>query len=213
MILNWGCNDISVVIPSFKREVVTLYSLSCPVNRIVISRGKGLGYARNRGACEANDVLLVFLDDDLILDKEICEHIVSTEKGQFKMLSVKGKCSSRVIVIWASDFWALKGFDEKIRYSGEDVDFFLRALKFGLRYVPIPETFARHIKHRERWQNKCLNIKIHFERARHLVRHGKAYLDFQGLGFRKYFWGWIKKPRSHLITFVGFFYYLLKGVD
>lgn len=203
---------ISIIIPSAKEKNLTIKSLShCShEHEIIISRAHGLGYARNWGANKAKHDLFVFFDDDLLLDNAIWGHILSTKKGQFKMLSVKGKCSSRVVVIWMSDFWALKGFDEKICYSAEDVDFFLRALKLGLKYVPIPESLARHIKHRERWRNKVLNIKMHFETGRHIVRHGRAYLDFWG-GIQKYFWTWIMKPRTNLPTFIGFFYYLVRG--
>lgn len=197
-----------------KDHIITLSSLeTCPVEyNLILSYKRGVGYARNSGAkqSEKRDELLVFFDDDLILDEHIWEDILSTETGQFKMLVIgKGRYAhpcSRIMCIWGHDFWSINGFDEKFYFTAEDVDFYLRAIGHGLNFIPISERFVKHVEH------KKSRRRVHLERGRLLVKHGLIYIKYYG-GIIRYLLHWIKKPRTHFLTLIGFFYYLFVGVD
>lgn len=210
---------ISVIILAFKVPI-TLESLEhCPFQyEVILSKKVGLGYARNFGARCANNRFLVFFDGDLILKPEIWKVISIVRAGSFGMLQYyfpdarAHRPCSRVVCIWADDFWRMGGFDESIKYGGADTDFYLRAIKNGLRFIPIPNTYVRHKSHPPRWENPLLNMKISFEHAKILVRHGWSFFKlYWKSGVKSYFFIWIRRPRTHLPNLIGFFYYLLRG--
>lgn len=207
---------VSIIIPSLKPPC--LLRIPSPLKvayvppveyEVIISQKRGLGYARNFGARQAKNDLIVFFDDDLILNHNIWDLLLSVKENSFAMLSVRGYCSTRVMAIHQKDFWKIGGFDEKIKYSAEDIDFYLRANRAGLRYVAIPEKFAWHCKHKPRSQNPLINIKAHFGHGYLIVKHARAYLEFWG-GIRGYMLTCFKKPRTYFSSVLGFYYYLFK---
>jgi len=107
-----GSNDvsaISMIITTIKDNIVTMGSLEhCPVPyEVVISNKRGLGYARNWGAKQAKNDLLVFLDDDLRLKDDIWKEILSTRKGEFKTTLFQDLPITRVTVFQREDFWSI----------------------------------------------------------------------------------------------------------
>jgi glycosyltransferase involved in cell wall biosynthesis len=79
----------------------------CPVPyEVIISNKRGLGCARNCGAKQAKNDLLVFLDDDLWLKDEIWKEILSTRKGEFKMSFSEGFSITRVVTIHSARDWS-----------------------------------------------------------------------------------------------------------
>ena len=81
------CLDLSVIVTSRKRCVETL--VSCPdVSDVVVCRDFGLGLARNNGARKAKRELLVFLDDDLVVDPELWKHVLEVKSGEFGMMII-----------------------------------------------------------------------------------------------------------------------------
>lgn len=199
---------VSIVIPTIKNPLVLKSVKNCPVkHEVILSKKHGLGYARNWGAKQASNDLLIFFDDDIILDKNIWSLLLSIKPKSFAMLKIKDKCCSRVVVIHKKDYWNMGGFDDNIKYSAEDVDFYLQALQAGLKYIPIPTKLVVHVEHRERWRNPIMNIKMKFQHAYLIVKHGKSYIDFWD-GFLAYFLLWMRRPRTYMPTFIGIFYYL-----
>lgn len=201
---------VSIIIPTFKIPITPKTVKHCPVKyELILSQEFGLSYARNCGAKQAQYPFLIFFDDDIILDKKIWPLLLSVKPKSFAMLNVKDRCCSRVVVIHAKDYWNMNGFDENIKYSAEDIDFYLRALEAKLKYIPIPEKYAFHIKHKVRSKNYWMNIKIKFDHSYLLVKHGRAYADFWG-GFQHCLFNWMRRPRTYMPTFFGFFYHLLR---
>ena len=83
----------------------------CPIPyQLIISKKYGLGYARNWGALQAHFHLLIFFDDDIVLDKRIWKSLLSIERNEFGMLNhwspsrKKHYPSSRVLVVHKEDF-------------------------------------------------------------------------------------------------------------
>jgi len=172
---------ISIIIPTIRKEVLTLESIKhCPVNyHLILSKGKGLGLARNLGAVRGRYDLLVFLDDDVILDEKIWKILLDTKKGFFRMLKVGKIPCTRVMAINRCDFEQVDGFNEKIRYIGEDFDFYHRAIVKGLKFLEVPLEYVYHKPHIIRIKNKHTALGIFSERARLLLTYKREFSDFK----------------------------------
>jgi len=206
-------SPISIIIVTRKPANLTVKSLgSCPVPfELIISKKWGLGYARNWGAKQAKNGFLVFFDDDLTLNEDIWKEILSTKKGQFKMLKVNPRFpSSRVVAIHVEDFWGFGGFDEKIKYSAEDVDFYIRAVNYGLDFRCIPKNLVTHHKHPFRWDYPLMKILIVIGHSRLFAKHGRQYSNFKRL-FGKRLRN--KQIRTVLISLMALTYYIVRGND
>lgn len=210
---------ISIIIPTAKNSVATLESLkSCPFkHKVVVSREKGLGFARNWGARQAGDGLLVFMDDDLKLDPEIWSLITATKRGTVKMYDdgtyKRLPYSSRVLAIWSQDFWKVGGFDEDIRYYGEDVDFLIRALDAGLQQETLPTHLVTHIPHKPRSKfNMRVFLGLRCDQAHCLLKHGRKYLWMVHGGFWNYVKKVVRRPRNFFPIFPALLYQILRRI-
>ena len=203
---------VSIIIPTVKNEPVTVKSLKhCPVSyQLILSRKFGLGYARNYGARQAKHDLLVFLDDDLILNQEIWETILTTCKGEFRMTKAKFSdlpCT-RVMTIHAEDFWRIGGFDESIKFTGEDRVFYIEAIQRELNFSEIPMKFVVHVHHERRSYNKRVAINMILESCRSFAKYGFKYARLT----HYFIYSSIKEMRlrSFVIRLLAFTYYALK---
>jgi glycosyltransferase involved in cell wall biosynthesis len=202
---------ISIIIPSCKEEIVTLGSLdSCPVEfEVVISRDAELGRCRNNGARKAQNDLIVMLDDDIVLSPEIWRHVLNVERGEFAMAFLSGFPCSRVVAVHADDFWSVDGFDESIKFTGEDRDFYVRALSAGLKFKEIPLSLIQHKEHLVRNKNIHIGIGSVRENMRFLMRYGRRFPKV----FRVDFFDRIKRvqARTLLLQFIFLVYFIFKG--
>lgn len=203
---------VSIIIPTINDEPVTVKSLKhCPVpHQLILSRKFGLGYARNHGARQAEHDLLVFLDDDLILKQEIWELILTTCKGEFRMARDKSSdlpCS-RAMAIHAEDFWRIGGFDESIKFTGEDRIFYIEAVQHGLKFSEIPMKFVVHKHHEPRWHNARGAIIMIFESCQNFAKYGFRYSDLMTYLFHTSIKGMFF--RSFVIRLLAFTYYTFK---
>jgi len=202
---------VSIIIPTIKNNITTLTSLEhCPVSHeLIISRKYGLGLARNYGAKQARNELLVFLDDDLTLKPEIWKEILDTEKGEFRMIFVKGFPITRVMVIHQEDFWNVGGFDPYFLFSSEDRDFYARALLHGLHFKPIPISLTIHKSHGRRTRNIHVAIRAIYENVYFILKYAGRFpivLKVDWLDRLKQ-----GQLRTLLIQTFIFYYYLIKG--
>jgi len=204
---------ISIIITTIRDNVITTASLEhCPVPyEVIISKKRGLGFARNWGARQANHDLLVFLDDDLWLKDEIWKEILSTRKGEFKMTFFEDFPITRVMVIRKQDFWSIGGFDESIQYTGEDRDFFARALLKPLHFVEIPIDLTIHAPHQRRSQNIHVAIRATAENVRFILKYTGM---FPKTIFKVDFFDRLKnrKIRTLLLQTSLLYYYLIKSI-
>jgi glycosyltransferase involved in cell wall biosynthesis len=203
--------EITIVIPSCKKEITTLGSLdSCPVEyELVVSKVAGLGYCRNDGVRKAKTDFIVMFDDDIILSPEVWHHILSVKRGEFAMAFLSGFPCSRVVAIHTEDFWRIGGFDESIKFTGEDRDFYVRALLAGLKFKEIPLRLIQHREHLTRCKNIYVGIGGARENMRFLLRYGRRFPKV----FRVDFLDRIKRgqARTLLLQFIFIIYLILKG--
>lgn len=209
---------LSIIIPTLQRDILTLKSLKdCPVPyELILARERGLGYARNEGARESHGDQLLFLDDDLRLKPTFWNYVLSVKPKEINMTFnpiiyrrkkwVRQHPCTRAMSIRKEDFWNIGGFDEEIQYVAEDLDFFLRGRKAGYVFNKIPTETIEHQDHPVKRKS------LHLERGRLLAKHGLDYIRFFG-GLITFF---VRRPiyrRHNFLLYVGFFYYLIRGVE
>lgn len=192
---------ITIIIPTVADKIKTLDSLrDAPPHRLIISRAFGVAKARNWGAHQiTSNVLMVFLDDDLVLSSRIWEFISQIKEGQCGMVQTETTSfpCSRVMAIRKHDFWRCGCFDEKIRFAGEDLDFYLRN-SHDLSFVRIPSLFYHEPHERKR-------RKYHLERGYLFLKHGYNYLSGD-LVIRNY----LRRPIKFMLLVMGFFYHAFR---
>jgi glycosyltransferase involved in cell wall biosynthesis len=200
---------ISIIVPTLKDEPLTAKSLfHCPVPyQLILSKKRGLGYARNYGARQAKYDLLVFLDDDLTLKPEIWEQLLNTRKGEFKMAKWP-KPVTRAMVIHREDFWRVGGFDESIKAMGEDLVFYIEAIQHGLNFSEIPIGLMIHEDHEPRWHNKRVAIDMILDSSRNFARYGFRFCSLTEYA-RNFVMGEMLL-RSFVIRMSAFTYYAFK---
>lgn len=200
----------SVVITSCRSDIVTLKSLPNNVDDVVVSRIFGLGRARNYGAAMAKNNLLVFLDDDLEVPSDVWNFVFDVNSGEFGMSFLNGFPCTRVFVIHKEDFWRVGGFDGEIFFTGEDRDFFVRALDYGLKFKYIPLCSVKHFSHEYRGKNIHVAIGSVKEDILFIIKywrkHPKVFrVDFLDRLLRGQF-------RTLLLEFVFLLYFVVRGV-
>jgi len=198
---------MSVLIPTKKEtddEIITIKEnpLDDYVLEIITSNEEGLSKARNGLVDLAKESPLIFLDDDIWLSTDLLDLIDDlAPKWTEKMLYMAeggNHPTSRVMILTKELFDDIGGFDENIKYNGEDYDFYLRALKKGYWVTIIPSTEIRHKPHKKsNW------FKYHFEAPYVRIKHHKVGVNF-------FFY---RNPLVMLLRMAGFLYYkLIKGV-
>jgi glycosyltransferase involved in cell wall biosynthesis len=207
-------NAVSIIIISRKQNIVTLDSVkNCPVPyEVIISRKNGLSIARNWGAEQANNDLLLFLDDDLSFKDDLWKEVLSTEKGHFKMIynvtCLEGFPVTRVLAIHKEDYWRVGGFDDKFIATSEDRDFYARAIVKHLRFTAIPTDLVTHQAH-DRKRNIYNAIWATADNVRFIQRYA---IIFPKTIFEVDFLRRIKRKqiRTLVMQTVLFYYYLFK---
>ena len=181
---------ISVVIISGKKQVMTeLGEVPVPFE-VVIDRSAGLGLARNNGARRAKNNLIVFVNDDVKLDRKVWNIVLATKDREMTLplIDVNNRtggqfANSRVLAIHKKDFWSLGGFDESLKVSCEDRDLYYRARRHLFTFRLIPFEYITHIPHPIRESNIHKSIQGIRDRAKvfsdYAVRHPELFsLDF-----------------------------------
>jgi GT2 family glycosyltransferase len=203
--------EVSVIITTCKENIKTLNFLpdNLWVSDVVISNKAGLGFARNYGAGKAKSDLLLFLDDDIVLDPDIATHVNSVELGEFGMTFLDGFPCTRVLAVHKDDFWSIGGFDKQIRYTGEDRDFYVRAIQAGLRFKPIPISLVHHVPHRARAKNIHIAIGSVRENVKFVMKYWRSHPEV----FKVDFLDRLKRGqfRTLLLQFVFAMYFLVRG--
>ena len=194
---------ISIIVPSLKKLNPSLLAClkdGCPVEfQVIVADKRGLSYGRNQGALKAKHDLLMFMDDDIFIYYYAWNFLLDLKKREVKMpFSVTNFPCSRIMVIHKSDFWDAGGFDEGIRFCGEDLDFYLRA-RHKLRFIEIPKGLFFHQDH------KFKRKKYHFDRGYLLLKHGCSYL--KGDIFIK---DYMRRPIKGLLLILGFYHHFFR---
>lgn len=189
----------SILIISIKKDIITLNDpyVEKFASEIIIDSSPGISSARNKLAEKAQSEILVFLDDDIEVDKAIWDQIAQIQSHEVLMAQGYSHPITRVMAIKKGTFQKIGGFDENIRYNGEDLDFYWRALKKGYTVGIIPSCYIYHKPHRKsNW------VKYHFESAYTRIKHGRISIDFF---FRP-------NPMIALLHVAGFIYYNFRSM-
>ncbi len=204
-------SDVSIVVVSGKHRVLTTKSIkACPEPyELNINRTTGLGLARHEGILKTRAELIFMFDDDLILNPEIWPFLFSLKEGEFMMANVGEHLSARVFAIHRKDYFAIGGFDTRIKYIFEDGDFYLRALKTGLTFRAVPKSFYEHVYHTPRMHNRYLAVRLSWEYSKMYVKYGRDVCSYPLEFFRRPF-NWRIIPFHFLTKTVGIPYYLLR---
>jgi len=199
--------QVTVIIPSIKKKIITLDSLPDGVE-IIIVRGKPVSEARNIGAKKAKGKILVFLDDDLKFPENVLCKCVERI-----MQSKECLMHGRMLIIRKEDFFRVGGYDEKIYLLGsEDVDFLERAIRKGMTPILSPAKHIQHLHpendnlHRSKLWKKFL---IHFNESYFVLKHKKT----RSGSLFKFFFFPCKNVLTWLFRYFGFYYYLITGVN
>lgn len=199
---------LSVILTTIKDEIKTLDSVSeCPFeHEVIISREKGLGKARNLGANKANNEVLAFFDDDLTLNPKMWDSISKMKKGNFLMAyggyahGGKPEPITRILIIHKEDFFKVGGFNEEIKYSGEDREFFLKAIRKGFDPKFFSEKFFIHKSHPIRFsKNRYYSIMFMFEQSKVLATHGAYTRVYKN--YKRWFFPYIYHKEKSLRLF------------
>jgi len=188
---------LSILIISNKENIITLEDplIEKYSSEIIIDNSPGVASARNRLAEKASQELLIFLDDDVKLEESAWSQIVNVKTNEIFMAQGYRHPITRVMMIKKETFNEIGKFDENIKYNGEDLDFYWRALKQGYIISIIPDCLIEHkIHHKSNW------IKSHFESAYTRVKHDRISLDF----FVQ------TNPIIALLRLAGFIYYKMR---
>lgn len=113
-----------------------------------------LSHARNIGAKEAKGNVLVFIDADTILKASFLQYHISVLEPRMFICGtlhyVSGCC-----IVWKSDFEEAKGYNEVVEgWGSEDVDFYARLEKLGVRKTHFKLSLIRNMPHSDGTRNE-----------------------------------------------------------
>jgi len=171
---------ISVIVPTIRSKIVAadqwprIQKVLGP-SELIISRGLGVASARNRGAWRASGDRFLFVDDDVVVSDYWFSKAKEVKEGMFMMTFSDHFPSTRLLAITRKDFLRLGGFDIRIKLSGEDRDFYLRAVDLGLRALSIPIASVYHIPHVIRARRRGWGWKTSLELVWVMLRHRKRH--------------------------------------
>ena len=196
---------VSIVIPSIKKNVLTLKNLDCPFpHEVIVIKEHGLGKGRNEGFRRTKGDLVVLVDDDLIIDPKIWKYILNLRNKEFAMLDTGNFPITRVFAIYKKDFWLVGGFDESLRYSSEDREFYSRAVLKGLKFKPIPLSLVAHIKHKKRSANIHSGLKVCKDNVNFILKY---LIYFPKLVFKQDFLNRIRSFQFRTLILQFFYFY------
>lgn len=103
--------------------------------------------------------------------------------------------ATRCLIIHKEDFEKVR-FTDEIKLSGEDREFFMAAIKSGLKHLFLsPRGLYEHQEHEIRFRKSNLtSIKMMYEHAKVLATHG-AYMRFY-TGFLSWLIPYRRKKRG-----------------
>lgn len=165
----------SLLIASNKDEVLTLKDpkMQKYASEILINNTLGVSASRNQLAKEARNEVLVFMDDDIKVLQTVWDSLRKVKPDEIFMVEGYNHPITRIMALHKKTFYDIGGFDENIKYNGEDLDFYWRALEKGYIISIIPQCLVQHKPHR-----KANWLKYHFESGYARIKHGKTNLHF-----------------------------------
>lgn len=182
-------------------------------NMLGFSQTPGFGAARNYGAklCGSSGLMVQF-NDDLVLYPHLFSWLRTIQRGEFALQIVGSNVCSRVFALHVSDYWRVGGCDSRIKYYFEDGDFYIRALKAGLKFRKVPDMFVHHIPHQHALYNPVKNIYVSVEVARLYHKFGRN-LRVSIFRFFVPFRDYRVVLQHFMLRCIFLCYYIIKGIN
>jgi glycosyltransferase involved in cell wall biosynthesis len=117
--------------------------------------------ARNAGAAAADAPWLCFFDADVILSPDFARQVAPTLRaGHYYLAQPRKRGLSGTVICTRDDFRQLGGYDDVIQGWGEDdMDFYSRLLRRGLRPLDFPSQLLTLIEHDNQMRVQHFPIK------------------------------------------------------
>jgi glycosyltransferase involved in cell wall biosynthesis len=192
-------NQRSVVIPSIRKEIVTLQSLKGLPIEIIVERTKNLSKARNIGVMKCSGDIIAILDDDLVFPQELFQRYIEKVRPGLAFWSDP----PFILFITKADFIKSGGFDENISWIGEGPEFILALRKTGIKLGKVDLQQVRHLKSFRRG-----TFKEDWVGWKHNTLAWTRYYS------KRKWWKiifWIKDPRKLFKIFIWVLYWSLRG--
>ena len=87
------------------------------------------------------------------------------------------------MAVHQKDFWSVGGFNESMRYKGEDKDLQYRLEDIGLQLRHIPKKMIYHHPHTPRYKKKRIAILFIVESCKLFVKWGNRYSNVYSKSF------------------------------
>lgn len=142
-------DDVEVVIPTIKDEILTLESIPDAIETHVMRDGT-LNEARNLGVRACDSEIIVIMDDDIAFSEELFWNLIemATPNRLVGLADPEfGFILGRVMIFYKSMWEEIGGFDEKLRSHNGDTDFAIRSHQHGFEIVRVPENIVYHKDH------------------------------------------------------------------
>lgn len=162
--------SVSLLIPTTKTDIAADVTHA---DEWLTEGAPGISCARNLLASRARGSILVFMDDDVNPDSTAWNRLINVRHNEVIMCEGYSHPITRVMALHKYVFNDIGGFDERIRYNGEDLDFYWRALSKGYNVSILPRCRVKHRAH-----GKPHFARYHFEGAYTRVKHRRVSLDY-----------------------------------
>ena len=165
----------SLLIPTIKNSIKTTDDplLLWKIDEVFTSKVKGIGKARNELAARATGDVLVYADDDIMIQTDAWIYVENLPPRAVLMVQGRNHPISRFMAVHRDTFEEIGGFDEYLTRNAEDYDFYMTALRKGIQVIEMPSYCITHIPHEKR-----LKTRDHLESAYTRVKHSTVTLRF-----------------------------------
>ena len=154
---------ISILIPTRNLEIQTPLISFIP-HEILISTISGITKARVNLVERSSGELLIMIDDDVTVADHLWIDATHLQRGSFMMSVGRNHPITRFLVIHKDDYLKVGGFDLAFQ-NGEDYDFYLRAIKIGLK----PILLDKEIYHKD--HPRHFTLRVSWDAGKLRARH------------------------------------------
>jgi len=161
---NVEMKTISILIPTRNPEIQTPLIPFIP-HEILISTILGVTEARRSLVEKSSGELLIMIDDDVTVPDHLWIDALHLQKGSFMMSMGRNHPITRFLAIHKKDYLKVGGFDLTFQ-NGEDYDFYLRAIKIGLKSIILDREVIHHKEH-----SRHFDLRVPWDAGKLRARH------------------------------------------
>lgn len=156
---------VSLLVPTNKREYQPPQT-PFPIHEALTSDKRGVVAARIDLVNRSTGEVILMVDDDIeVRDPVVWKLVEYLQPGSLIMAVGRNHPTTRFFAIHRADYQRIGGFDPTLN-NGEDLDFYLRAIKMDMIYTIIPRNLIRHDEHPRK-----LNLHVHWDAGKLRAKH------------------------------------------